>query len=51
MCGNESMVAGVDMGNLIALDTAALEKERLGAAPESEAASCAASQMRRRKIR
>ena len=33
MCGSESIVASMDIGNLIALDTAALRKERLAQTP------------------
>jgi hypothetical protein len=38
MCGNESIVASVDIGNLVALDTAAPRKERLARTPDTEAA-------------
>jgi hypothetical protein len=52
MCGNESIVVGVDIGNLIALDTGALRKERPAQTSSDEAAtSHAAAQMRRRKSR
>ena len=46
-------MASMDIGNLIALDTAALGKERLAQTPDKEAAKtcCAAAQIRRRRSR
>jgi hypothetical protein len=38
MCGKESIVVSMDIGNLMALDAAALRKERLTQTPDNEAA-------------